>query len=199
MVYRTASLLSVIGSTCTRQTSSKAEPPQPASPPPPLFLPPGLRCHILREAKWQVTLHTLGTFISQADLDLHVKNSTMGRLYCVSCRPVRAPASNLSVCKRTRPWHRFWRATRTQAVLYLLCNCEVWTWKFTGADENCSFCFFVVESETATLKKTGYFLTMSQVNLTCPSLMEEMVKGRNRTKFSGLLLALIIKTTKVQL
>lgn len=32
MLYRTAFLLSVIGSTCTRQTSSKTEPPQPASP-----------------------------------------------------------------------------------------------------------------------------------------------------------------------
>lgn len=32
MLYRTAPLLSVIGSTCTRQPSSKAEPPQPARP-----------------------------------------------------------------------------------------------------------------------------------------------------------------------
>lgn len=32
MLYRTAFLLSVIGSTCTRQASSKTEPPQPASP-----------------------------------------------------------------------------------------------------------------------------------------------------------------------
>lgn len=74
------------------EAKSKAEPPQPTAPHyTSLFLPLGLGCHILVQAKWQVTLQSLRAFIELADLALHVKFSSMGRLYRVSCKPFKAP------------------------------------------------------------------------------------------------------------
>lgn len=68
MLHRTASPLSVIGSTCTvkprvkQSRHSRQHPPlhhhHHTSPP----IPPGLGCHILVGAKWQVTLQCLRAF-----------------------------------------------------------------------------------------------------------------------------------------
>lgn len=73
------------------EAKSKAKPPQPTAPyytsP---FFPLGLGCHILVQAKWQVTLHSLTAFIDPADLALDVKFSSMGRVYRMSCEPFKA-------------------------------------------------------------------------------------------------------------
>lgn len=136
MLHRTASLLSVIGSTCTRQAWSKAEPPQPASPRLP-FSSPG--------ATFWGRLSGRSPCTHWAHLSAKLTWIHMSKLAqwdnCIACPAGRSRLlhSKLSVCKRTRPWHRVWRATRTQAFLYLLCNCDVWTWKFTGAAKNQPF------------------------------------------------------------
>ena len=71
------------------EAKTKAEPPQPTGPlpPPPPLTPllPGLGCHILVRAKWQATVQTLEEFIELTDLASHVKFSSMGRLYHMSC------------------------------------------------------------------------------------------------------------------
>lgn len=83
------------------EAKSKAEPPQPTGPHTTTTstspsLPPGLGCHILVEAKWQVTLQSLRAFIELTDLALHVKFSSMGRLYRVSCKSFKPWDWNLS-------------------------------------------------------------------------------------------------------
>lgn len=99
MLHRTASLLSVIGSTCTVKprvkrgaaTTDRVPHPSTSSPPP-----PGLECHILVQAKWQAKLQSLRAFIELTDLALHVKFSSMGRLYHVSCKSFKLSDWNLS-------------------------------------------------------------------------------------------------------
>lgn len=131
----------------------------PASPSPPL----GLGCHILREAKWQVTLRTLGAFIDRDDLDLHVKLSTMGRLYRVSCSQswVSAKEPGLGTKSDVQREHKRFctycviamaghKSSRVQGRAILA---GVFSLSIKG--------------------KVCYFLTISHVNLTCRSLMEK--------------------------
>lgn len=78
------------------EAKSKAEQPQPTGPtplplpppPPPL---PSVWGAILVRAKWQDTVQGLKEFIELTDLALHVKFSSLGRLYHVSCESFMPP------------------------------------------------------------------------------------------------------------
>lgn len=101
MLSSTAFLLSVIGSTCTRQTSSKAEPPQLAS---------------LLPWVWGATFWGR---LSGRSRCAHWEHLSTGLTWIYMSEPgqwddcIACPAghsgllqSKLRVCKRTRPWHR---------------------------------------------------------------------------------------------
>lgn len=100
----------------------------------------------------------------------------MRRLYCVSCRPVRAPAfkvAGLGTGSDVQQEHK-WFCTYCVIVMSGHEGSRV------QGRTILSF-FFLYQSETATRKILAIFLTMSQVNLTCLSLVEGINQGINGT------------------
>ena len=190
MLHRTASPLSVIGSTCTvkpgvKQSRHNGQGPPTQTPPyytsPPLPFPRVLGCHILVQAKWQVTLQSLWAFIELSDLALHVKFSSMGRLYHVSCesfKPLGLKSEwQLRVCWGRRPWHWVWHALRTQAAPF--CSfatvCDVWTLMGHGcmAEVSSTLTSLIFEPEQDCIREECmiFINLISHVNLTCLSQM----------------------------
>lgn len=178
MLHRTASLLSVIGSTCTvkpRVKQSRHNRQPPTTPPP--FFPLGLGCHILVQAKWQVTLHSLRAFIELTDLAIHVKFSSMGRLYRVSCEPFKALVLkfewHLKVCWGRRPWHWVWHAMRTQASTVLFIRHGLWCLDVTGQgcraelSPTLASLLFLPEQDCIRKECMIFINLISHVNWTC--------------------------------
>lgn len=90
------------------EARSKAEPPRRTGSPhpnstllhlPSSSLPPGsgLPHFGPSQSKWQVTLQNLRAFIELSDLALHVKFSSMGWLYRVSCESFKPPRTEIWV------------------------------------------------------------------------------------------------------
>lgn len=145
MLHRTASLLSVIGSTCTVKPRAKRKLSRPTAPSPHLPFPSPLGLGVPHFGAGQVAGHI-------AQVQSVYRTSWPGRCMsnsvqwddCIVCRMnlLRLWRWNLSgsgeSAEGRRPWHWVWHAMRTQAALY--CSfatvCTVWLREVVNAGQS---------------------------------------------------------------
>lgn len=192
MLHRTASPLSVIGSTCTvkpgvKQSRHDGQGPPTQTPPyytsPPLPFPRVLGCHILVQANPSGRSHCRTCEHLLNYLTWRYMSNSVQWDDCIVC-PVSLSSPlglksewQLRVCWGRRPWHWVWHALRTQAVPF--CSfatvCDVWTLMGHGcmAEVSSTLTSLIFEPKQDCIREECmiFINLISHVNLTCLSQM----------------------------